>query len=63
MIQLLSLKLFHDNSIACRQLDGARIQADILNTKVLISTWQVHDTIDDYYNNKLLDKATIQIER
>ena len=52
--------------MACGQFDGATIQADVLNimqSKVLVLAWQLDNAIDKYYNEKMLEKTTMQIER
>ena len=48
--------------MACGQSDGAIIQADVFNTmqpEISASAWQLDNAIDEYYNNKILEKATI----
>ena len=52
--------------MACRQSDGAMIQANVINTikpEVSISVRQLDDTINECYNDKMSEKAIMQIRR
>ena len=52
--------------MACRQSDGATIQANVLDTiqpEVSALARRLDVAIDEYYNNEMSKKATMQIER
>ena len=52
--------------MACRQSNSATIWADVLDTiqpEVFALAWQIDDAIDECYNNKMLEKAIMQIRR
>ena len=49
--------------MACRQFDDATIQAKFFDTKILAFVQKLDNRMDKYYNNKLLEKTIIQIEK
>ena len=49
--------------MACRQSDGATIQADVLNTIQKFRHWGPNDAIDECYDDEMSEKATMQIGR
>ena len=49
--------------MACRQSDGATIQADVLDTIQEVRHRKPDDAMDEYYNNEMLEKAMMQIGR
>ena len=64
-----------DNLMTCKQFNDATIQADVLDTskrfwykqtfsiqlEVLASVWQLNNTIDVCYNDKMSEKGTMHI--
>ena len=56
MAQSLFLRLFCNNWMACKQFNGARIRADVLDTiqsEVSALAQQLDDAINECYNNKM----------
>ena len=55
-----------DNFIPYGQSNGITIQANVLDTiqsKVFTSVRQFDDAIDEYYNDKMLEKTIMQIRK
>ena len=52
--------------MACKQSNGVTIQADVFDTiqpKVFALARQIDDAINESYNNKILEKTTMQIRK
>ena len=52
-----------DESMAYGQSNGATIQVDVLNTIQKSWHWRPDDAMDECYNDEVLDKVIMQIER
>ena len=52
-----------DESMACGRSDGATIQADFFNTIQESRHRGPDDAMDEYYDDEVLEKATMQIGR
>ena len=52
-----------DESMAYGRSDGATTQANVLDTIQESWHWGLDDAMDEYYDDEVSDKATMQIER